>query len=305
MAPIGAALIGAAYVWWHYAIRRPGEWSDFDQFWLGARALVAGENPYVVVARDFPWPLFYPLPALLIALPFAPLPLLAARCAFAAATAAIFTYAVLRYRPHLWPFLFSAPFLYALERGQWSPLLVAGVLWPALCPLVAAKPSIGLAFFVGWPSRRMVLGAAAFVLVSFLVMPTWPWEWSAALANTRHFVAPVTLPLGVVLLAGVLRWREPEGRMVAALAFIPQTSALYELVPLSLVPDNLRGALILTIVLNLLYMLVVSLYSSTPIPASDVPVYYYPLRWPWFLALGYVPALILVLLRKRSASANT
>ena len=53
--------------------------SDFGQVWFGSRTLLAGGNPYDVVgpggAFDWPFPLLYPLTALLAAAPLAWLPL--------------------------------------------------------------------------------------------------------------------------------------------------------------------------------------------------------------------------------------
>ena len=49
---------------------------DFEQAWYAARAILAGTNPYQQVgpglAVDWPFPLLYPLPAGVVAIPFAP-----------------------------------------------------------------------------------------------------------------------------------------------------------------------------------------------------------------------------------------
>src|SRR5215218_702199 len=59
---------------------------DFIQLWGGARALLQGADPYAAVgpgkAVPWPWPLYYPVPALLPALPFTVLPLWLARAAW-------------------------------------------------------------------------------------------------------------------------------------------------------------------------------------------------------------------------------
>jgi hypothetical protein len=49
---------------------------------------------------------------------------------------------------------------------------------------------------------------------------------------------PILRPFGFVLLLSGLRWRLPEGRLILAIAFIPQTTLPYELVPLALIPAN-------------------------------------------------------------------
>lgn len=86
--------------------------SDFDQIWYGARALLHGASPYGAVGpgRAFPWPfpLFYPLPAVLAAVLFV-------------ALALAFTRA--RWHRVLAPLSFS--FCYGAAISQWTPILVA------------------------------------------------------------------------------------------------------------------------------------------------------------------------------------
>src|SRR4029453_10453809 len=68
-----AVAIGlAAGTYWFYASwANPGGVSDFDQLWTGARAMLAGDNPYQVVRANaagpvgpFKYNLYYPTPAL-------------------------------------------------------------------------------------------------------------------------------------------------------------------------------------------------------------------------------------------------
>jgi hypothetical protein len=52
--------------------------ADFTWPWRGAHELLAGNNPYITIVANGPYPfdapLYYPLPALLYSLPFAPFP---------------------------------------------------------------------------------------------------------------------------------------------------------------------------------------------------------------------------------------
>jgi hypothetical protein len=48
-----------------------------------------------------------------LGLPFALVPILISRILFAALTAAVGVWAILRYRPHAWPLLLSALFTYS------------------------------------------------------------------------------------------------------------------------------------------------------------------------------------------------
>jgi hypothetical protein len=293
LAILGAVLAGALVHSWYSG--HPEEWSDFDQIWLGARALLQGRNPYAVVPREFPWPLLYPLPALLFGLPLAGLPVEVARVTFAMFSGGLCTWALLSRRPHVWPLLLSGPFLYALARGQWSPLFVAGMLYPSLSGVVAAKPSSGLTLLAYRPSRHLLIGAAILVLASFALLPRWPLDWLPQLPGNRHIVPLVTLPFGFVLLPGLLRWRLPEGRMFGALILVPQTVAMYELLPLILIPRSLRQSLALALAWDIVF------FGSHPrgawVPAT-VPNPFIPTSWPVLLLAGYLPALVLLLRRE-------
>src|SRR4051812_2187628 len=51
---------------------------DFAQLWYAARVLLSGGDPYSAIgpnlAFNWPWPLYYPLPAVILAIPFVPMP---------------------------------------------------------------------------------------------------------------------------------------------------------------------------------------------------------------------------------------
>jgi len=292
---VAAGVLSGAIVWFYYTHYAPDIWSDIDQVWLGARALLRGQDPYAEVPKTFPWPLYYPLPALLLGLPLVPLPLPIARIVFAAVTAAVCAWALLRHRPHAWPMLCSAPFIYSLLRGQWAPWLVAGALVPWLGGVAAAKPSIGLATFAYRPTRQTVIGGIVLGLLSFMAMPHWVGAWLASIRLTPHFIRPAFLPLGVVLLAALLRWRRPDARLLAVLALVPQTAGIYELFPLALVPRSQRQALILATCFNLTYIFTLATHDSRPIVFAEVPTPYYPVYWPATLLFAYLPSLWMVL----------
>jgi hypothetical protein len=288
------ALAGGLYVWWYYARHAPATWSDFDQIWLGARALVHGQDPYQVVKAHFPWPLYYPMPALILGLPVVPLSLQGARVAFAAISAGLFAYALLRERPHAWPLILTGPFLYALQRGQWSPILTGAALLPTLGLAFAAKPTIGTAVFAYAPSRVAFAAAMLLVLVATLWMPGWPFQWVAGRESAHNLVMPALLPFGWVLLLAFLRWQRGEARLIGLLALVPQTFSMYELVPLSLIPRDFREAVTLALVFNVVYVVLWPLYGRPLLP-SDVHPHYVPGSWFPTLALAYIPALWLVL----------
>jgi hypothetical protein len=283
-------------VWFHYGFS-PDAYSDFDLIWLGARAILAGQNPYLTVPASFPWPNYYPLTAQLLGLPLAPLSMMGARCAFAFLTAAVATWAVVRHhRPALLLFV-SGPFLYAIQRGQWSPLILAACLIPAWGIVAAAKPTVGLAAILYRPSRVAVAGAVALTMLSLFVMPRWPLEWLAALSEQRHLRVPLLLPGGFLIALVLLRWRRPEARLLLLLAAVPQTVVPYELVPLAVVPRTRREVLLVTVAWLAVYLLTVVINPAPLLSHASVPPDYQPHRWWSMLAFGYLPILALILRR--------
>jgi hypothetical protein len=231
---------------------------DFTQVWLAARAILAGADPYAVVGPgltyDWPYPLLYPLPAAILALPVAWLSAPAASAVFMILGASVFAFALMRHG--LGPLLgaVSASAYFAFGVVQWSPVLAAAVVLPPLSVLLVAKPTIGAAVFVAKPSWWAVWGGLMLAAVAFAIDAAWFSHWLGAVdRNARQWApaapyrAPVTLPGGILALACLLRWRRPEARLVAALACVPQTLLLYEALPLFLVPRTWRESILLTI----------------------------------------------------------
>jgi hypothetical protein len=103
---MGAALIGA-FVAWRFVcgppLGTPGP--DIDYSWWAGRMLLAHRDPYAGDggASIFGLRTYYPLPAGVIAVPLALLPLDVARALWVIGTAALLGYAIGRYRPELWP----------------------------------------------------------------------------------------------------------------------------------------------------------------------------------------------------------
>ena len=294
MAVTAVGCVGAVVCWLAYLLPPPSA-SDFDQLWVAARAFAAGRDPYAaVIAWGHPFPLFYPLPAVLLALPFAWLPVAAARAVWAGLGAAALTAAAFRYRRGLGTVLLGAGFLNALVLSQWSPLLTAAVALPWLSLTWVAKPSVGLAYFIAYPSRRAAWLCGGLLALSLALWPRWPLAWLAALHTS--FQAPLVLQRGgFVLLLALVRWRRPEARLLAALACVPQTISLYETVPLWLIPRNRWGGYFLAGT-----SLVCALAESWVVPRIGQPLAELTrARWPYIFALVYLPALVLVLWPRR------
>jgi hypothetical protein len=298
---LAAGGIAAVVCWGAYQIPPPST-SDFEPVWVGARALGAGLDPYAVVpTTGTRYPLYYPLTAILVALPIGYLPFDVARSLWAAVGAAVFVLAALRYRRGLLPALLSACFLNAVLQGQWSPLLTAAAVLPAISWIWAAKPSLGAALFAAYPTRRAVIGGALLLSLTFLAFPTWPMRWLEALRETNH-VAPIVRPGGVVLLLALIRWRLAEGRLLAALACMPQTIGLYEALPLFLIPANRWQGYLLAVFSYVAAFAQIILAPRMPDVTWEATN---AARWPVILAFLYVPALVLLLFfRKEGDTAR-
>lgn len=223
--------------------------SDFDNWWYAARAMAQGGNPYAAVgpgrAFDWPYPMFYPLPALLVVLPLAALPATVAAVAFSGVSAFLLTYALADDAPYRLSAVASYSFFFAVAISQWSPLLIAAVLLPGLGTLLVAKPSIGLALWLYRPRWRSAAAGVLLLLVSLGVRPSWPGEWMATLKAADHMSPPIGYPGGPLVLLALLRWRRPESRLLVAMACIPHTTLLYEDLPLFLIPSSWRQSILL------------------------------------------------------------
>ena len=271
--------------------------TDWHVFWTAGHAVVTGNDPYAaVLALESGYPLFYPGPALLLLAPFGLLSSKAAWLAWAAVTGALFGLAAGRQGRGLWVGALSACFAEAVTFGQWVPLLIAAAILPWLSGALLVKPSIGAALWLWRPTRSVVTGGVVLLLLSFLVVPGWPADWLAALQRTNH-VAPIMKPWGWILLLAALRWRAPEGRLLLALACIPQTTSLYESLPLFLVCRQRWDAYLLA-VLSHVAGFVQGQYYSAPGQVLETVI---ANRWPVFLVTLWLPALIMVLRPARVA----
>jgi hypothetical protein len=214
----------------------PDRTSDFDLLYSTAVRLVRGETVYPLGGLSVP----YPLPAVLLAVPFTAIPLGLARPIFDVLVGWAFVYALWRYRgPYALLALASGAYLFAMAKGQTTPLMVPASLVPALGFLLAVKPNTSATLWIARPSWLPILGVSVFFALSLAVLPTWPLDWWMALPlDTADFVPPVMRPLGPLLLLAALRWYSPEGRLLLAIACIPQNILPYELVALVLIPAN-------------------------------------------------------------------
>ena len=295
-AATAAALWAGAVVWLRYHHLPPTATSDFDAAWAAARALRTGADPYAAIqSPPWPWTLQYPLPAVLVAAPFSFVPLEFARSAFMAVSVGLLVLGLTR--RGWWPLimLLGGPMMIALFSVQWTPLLTAAALFPWLSAVWVVKPTTGATLFAAYPNRWAAIGGVLLVALAFVAWPSWLGGWRDALHGAPHRAA-ILRPGGALLLLGLLRWRLPEGRQLAMLAFVPLSPHLYEAVPLALIARSRREMLALS-VCGTVGAVVGYLFPPPHMPDHG------PMQWA-IVGLGaYLPALSIVLRRRAHCPA--
>ncbi|MEI7770215.1 MAG: hypothetical protein WCI67_09520 [Chloroflexales bacterium] len=223
--------------------------ADFTWAWRGAQLLITGQNPYALILPAGAYPfndfLYYPLPALLIAMPFTWLSGPTAGAIFIGVSSGLLCWGLLREGTQRLILFASPPYLYALITAQWSPLITAAALLPNLAFALSAKPNLGLAVLVAYPERRRLLLFGAAVAASLLVLPSWPADMLGRISSHHNFT-PLISWYGPLLLLALPFWRAPSARLLLALAIMPQR-LLYDQLPLWLIPQTPRQSLLLTI----------------------------------------------------------
>jgi hypothetical protein len=235
---LAAIALAAGVGTWRLHPRLPT--SDLGFMQAAAREFLRGGNPYAVVGPTGSYfnlfHLRYPLTAVMAATPFAPWSLRLADSLWAALSFLFLGLALTKDR--LWPpsltVFTSLAFFTVLRTSQWSAFLTAAALFPAFGLFLAVKPTIGAALWVAYPNRKALIGAALFVVVATLIRPSWIGEWRQSLGSLRNMVPAVLEPGGLAVLAALFEWRTPEGRLLVALACVPQTHVLYDTLPLFL-----------------------------------------------------------------------
>lgn len=297
-----AVLILAVAAWvgalgWYFERHRPDP-SDFSYSWVAATELRAHANPWDRIGPGKPidrqFPMIYPMPAIVAALPFSYLPEHVANIAFTVLGAALLAWALTRRErnPQLLAFL-SMAFIVCIPTVQWTPWLTVAAVAPAFAFLLACKPSIGLAICCAFPSRMRFALPAIFALITIAIWPSWVRDWLGTLASATHMSAPVTRWTvgGPLLLLSALRWRTPEGRLLLALSCIPQTPVLYDALPLFLIVRRWAEGWVL--VVGTVVVAIAGALRDQALPYNA----WMTMNGRWMLAAIYLPALAIVLRR--------
>lgn len=306
------ALVAAVYSWFQFRYFLDAKSAPDSLFlWRGARMLMEGANPWnaaawaasggLHAAEGVAWriqladPLFYPMPALLVWLPLALLPYVVATTVFNGVSAFLFAFALTRmglYRAFLCG---SMPFFIAMRFGQWSPLLATAMLMPALGWLLLAKPNLGLPIYLAQPTVAATVGCLALVLIPTLVAPWWVGDWFRNVTQEVGRSAPHPAPVrmfggwGILLLAGLLRWRRPEARLLVGMACVPQLPYWADQLPLLLAARTRREVLGVVEVTLLGMVIWLGFYAGRGDPVHTMR--------PLSILCTYVPVLIVVLRR--------
>jgi hypothetical protein len=272
---------------------RPG---DFLYWYTAAQVLVSGGNPYDAIPTldpaRFATGFFYPLPAVLLTVPFSFLPYRIAGALFVAVGSGLVGYGVAKQGvSRLW-LLAGAPFIVSAGSGTWSIAVTVAALFPVLGFLACAKPNAGVAAFLYRPSWKMVAGCGLLIAISFAVWPGWAAAWLGEVGGVKNRVIPVLTPVGPFLLLALTRWRRPETRLLLGYACIPQAPWFYDQLILALIPATQLEAI------N---------YAFATQVALAVWIVFNGILWShgnWFLAaVLYLPPLIMILRRPNEGPA--
>jgi hypothetical protein len=212
----------------------------------GLHQFEQGHSPYDVRLRGST-PALYPFTTLIVLWPLTLLPLSLVVPCFAGLLSACLAYAIMR-REEPWRLLmFASPaYLAALHSVQWSPLITASILLPALLPCAIVKPQLGLVLAACGRWSKWTIGVtAALVLMSLAIWPLWPVEWIRH-GNLLGFngYSPIVIIPGALLLAAGIAWRSREGRLLLAMSIVVQRY-LYDQLPLYCVARTPRQLLLM------------------------------------------------------------
>ena len=302
------ASVGATYSFVFLTAQGDSSAADFTWHWLAARALLEGLNPYEVVTRGGEFnlvvPYLYPLPGALVSAPFAvlldPIP---AASLYVWVSTFLLAWGLTADGYHRLPVFLSVPYLWAANSGQFSPILAAAAVIPALGWLWPIKPTLGLAILLYRPTKFAVIGSAILLAAAFALVPTWVTDWRGAIGQRVPDVywAPVTVYGGPLLLLSIVRWRRREARLLFTLSLMPQLFFFYDQLLLWLVPKTWRESAGLTVLSWVALFIGNSRIVARYATDHDVAVAYAPV----LILLLYWPALILALLpRKKSGEVQ-
>jgi hypothetical protein len=280
---VGLAILAGA-ISYGYSLRFRSNAGDIEMPMCMGRALLQRLEPYAhcqLFHGDGVTPTTAnPLTTVLLVLPLLPFPPIVAAAIFVGASTGLLSYALARDGYERLLILLAFPYWQAVQVVQWSPLLFAAALMPALLPLTLAKPHIGAPIVLMRLTWRRSVACCALLGVSLLIYPTWPLAMLNHIGAEGEYVPPLfLLPLGPALGLALLRPRSSRAWLLLLLAMAPQRF-FYDLFLLWLIPRTRRQIIVLVILSWACYF-----------------AWYF---WPaggatWAIALLYLPCLLMVL----------
>ncbi|MCG8347630.1 MAG: hypothetical protein MI924_07605 [Chloroflexales bacterium] len=267
--------------------RLDGTLVDLGWSFNAARDLIAQRDPYrhPVSANLVP----YPLTAAIIVAPWAILPGNIGLILLFGLATGLLAYGVLHDNQYWRLILFATPsYLMAVKSMQWSPLFMAVLFFPALAPILLAKPTLGfpVACSIRWTIPRL-LGIVLIGGVSLLIMPNWPIRWIAQTGDYDGLI-PLLSPLGPVFLCSLFFWRNAQARFFFLLTITPQHRLFYDQLLLWMIPQTKRQMLLLIITSWIAFFYVRQKFTT------------FWASGPYLLTLVYLPAFLIVLWQQQS-----
>jgi hypothetical protein len=183
------------------------------------------------------------------------------------------------------------PYWAGVLTVQWAPLVMASSFLPFLLPATMAKPQIGLPVALTHLTRRGVISCLVVLLLTFLVLPRWPWLWMKHFGYYQHFVPLLVFP-GPLLLLALWRYRDRDAWLLLLASVMPQRW-FYDAFILWLIPKT-RREIVWTAGLSWS----VGIWRWFHIPHSFTQV------GRWMVLFLYLPMLAVVLLRSRGPNAS-
>jgi hypothetical protein len=206
--------------------------ADFQWAVWGAQDLLHGINPYLRPLQ------LYPLPAMLIGLPFVTVPPPVAGGLFYGISSALLAFGIMR---HGWRGLLiflAYPYWAGMLTAQWSPIILASGFLPVLLPVTLAKPQLGLSVLVTRAHKSGLVLTASLLLACFIILPKWPWLWFSHFHSYVRFIPLMVIP-GPLLLLAIWRYRDPDAVFLLLAAISPQRW-FYDQLILWLIPRSRR-----------------------------------------------------------------
>ena len=297
-----AFVIGAIAAAMHdVGAAKNGGLSDFSILWYGAKILSAGGNPYETIGPnhfiDLPSSVFYPAPALVAVMPFSLIPMQLAGTVFIFLSSALLVFGATRDSWHWMPIFPSVAFMTSARLGQSSALLCAALFIPALAFFSVIKPQASMPILAAARKPRMwifaIAGAVLLSMISFALLPGWPRFWLETLNSTDYFRPPILTIAGAPIAVVLLRWRRPEAWLVFVAACLPQTWYPYNGLILLTVAATYREASALSLISSIGWLIAYAWFVGDVRSPETREVMQNVL-----IALGYLPAAIVILRRK-------